>query len=370
MRKRIISIILTFVITLSLLAGCTNSNTTAEPDTSGTTETEENSKEETAENEGSIISVDDLDPSWMEVQSAEESGTKLKVAFSTMNITNDNYMTSMADSMKEYVEGLGHEFVLSVASSSWGAPVSMQVNAIEDLISSNVDVLVFHAFDENALIPVIKKCNEAGIVCVNIDSKLADDKLYVTYVGADNTDKGRTAAEGLLKDYPDVKKYILLGGAEGNPSTLDRTEGFKNYMAENAPDSACVGDYFANADSDTAMSYVQNALVSDPDLDAVYAVTDSMITGIVQALKQSGKKAGEVKVVGTDGIAYVVSDIEEGWVTGDVLAQAEDTILTGCQIGISSKQGLLKKESIAKTINIVCPYVSKENLDEYADSFY
>lgn len=366
MKKKVVSIVLTFVVALGVLAGCTTTGSTTVGNSTPETTDEQNS-----ESDADAISVADLDPTWMEVQSAEESGEQLKVAFSVMNVTNDNYMKCMADTVQEYVEGLGHEFVLSVASASWSAPISMQVNAIEDLISADIDVLLFHAFDANALVPVIQKCNDAGIVCISVDAKLADDNLFLTYIGADNKTLGKTAAEGLLEDYSDdIEKYIVMNGSEGNPSTLDRAEGFKEYMEENAPEAECVGDYFANADNDTAMTYVQNALVSDPDLDAIYTVTDTMINGIIQALEQAGKEPGEVKLVGNDGVAYVVSEIEEGWVTGDVLAQAQDIILTGAQIGISAKQDMLKEENIPKTIHVTCPYVDVDNLDEMADSFY
>lgn len=359
-KQKNFQIITVFLLVLGLLAGCTT-NETSNSNTSEIASTQ---------SQGKHISVEDLDPTWMKVKSADETGKKLKVALSTMNITNDNYWTAMAGYMQEYVEGLGHEFILSVASSSWGAPVSMQVNAIEDLISADIDILVFHAFDANALVPVIQKCNDAGITVVNIDSKLADEESIIAYVGINNADVGTAAAEGLLENQPDVKKFMVLGAAEGNPSTIAKTEAFKETVLEKSPGAECVGDYFADSDPDTAMSYVQNTLVTAPDLEAIYVVADNMITGVIQALEQAGKKPGEVKIVGTNGFAYVVPEIENEWVLGTMLLPGKETVLTGAQIAISSNQGLLKEENIEKNIDVVSPFVSADNLDDYKDMFY
>jgi ABC-type sugar transport system substrate-binding protein len=54
-----------------------------------------------------------------------------------------------------------------------------------------------------------------------------------------------------------------------------------------------------------------------PRLSAFFAVSDSMVLGVADALRGLGK-TGKIKVIGHDGTAAVIAQIQEGTISADV----------------------------------------------------
>ncbi|MDL5396003.1 substrate-binding domain-containing protein, partial [Escherichia coli] len=66
-----------------------------------------------------------------------------------------------------------------------------QIQIVEQMIVSKADAIVLAPADSKALVPVVKKAVDAGIIVVNIDNRLDPDvlkskNLNVPFVGPDN----------------------------------------------------------------------------------------------------------------------------------------------------------------------------------------
>lgn len=66
-----------------------------------------------------------------------------------------------------------------------------QIQIVEQMIVSKADAIIIAPSDSKALLPVIKKAIDAGIIVINIDNKfddgvLKDKNLNIPFVGPDN----------------------------------------------------------------------------------------------------------------------------------------------------------------------------------------
>jgi ribose transport system substrate-binding protein len=79
-----------------------------------------------------------------------------------------------------------------------------QIKIVEQMIVSKVNALVIAPADSKALVPVVKKAIDAGIIVVNIDNKLDDAALKekgitVPFVGPDNRKGAKLVGDYLAK---------------------------------------------------------------------------------------------------------------------------------------------------------------------------
>jgi ABC-type sugar transport system substrate-binding protein len=65
----------------------------------------------------------------------------------------------------------------------------------------------------------------------------------------------------------------------------------------------------------TALEEMTDLLQSHSNINVVFAVGRDVATGVVDALKAAGKKAGQVKIFDVGGASTDVTLIKEGWLT-------------------------------------------------------
>ncbi|MCG5216982.1 LacI family DNA-binding transcriptional regulator [Streptosporangium sp. KLBMP 9127] len=123
------------------------------------------------------------------------------------------------------------------------------------------------------------------------------DGLDLPYVDMDNRDGGRQAAEHLLLS--GRRAIAAIGGPPGLPGAADRLGGFLQTLERagvaNVP--VAYGD-FTHASGAHAMQWLLSRM---PQLDAVFAASDSMAAGAIQALRRAGRRIpDDVALIGYD----------------------------------------------------------------------
>lgn len=68
-----------------------------------------------------------------------------------------------------------------------------QVQQIDSLVESNVDLLIIAPSDASTVAPAVERAYKKGIPVILFDRKIDSDS-YTTYVGADNVEIGRVIA--------------------------------------------------------------------------------------------------------------------------------------------------------------------------------
>jgi galactofuranose transport system substrate-binding protein len=192
-----------------------------------------------------------------------------------------------------------------------------QIKAIRSYIQQGVDVIAFSPVVETGWDAVLNEAKAAGIPVVltdrAVDSK--DDSLYVSFLGSDFIVEGEKAGQWVVDEYADSTdpvNIVQLEGTTGSAPALDRAEGFASVIGED--------DKFEIVDSQTGdftraggKQVMEAMLVSNPDIDLVYAHNDDMGLGAIEAIEAAGMTPGvDIKIVTVDAVRDGMQALADG----------------------------------------------------------
>ncbi len=184
--------------------------------------------------------------------------------------------------------------------------VGKQVSDIEDLVTQGVAVLLINPADAAAVVPAIRRANDAGIPVITVD-RGADGGEVAFHIASDNVAGGALAAEFACGALGGSGKVVELEGIPGTSAARDRGAGFNDYMSQSCSGTEIVARQTANFDRAQGLSVMENILQAQPEIDAVFAHNDEMALGALQAIQGSGR---DMLVVGFDATDDAVAAVE------------------------------------------------------------
>ena len=234
------------------------------------------------------------------------------IAFSVKTITNDDFQKAIATSIQQAVEKSGNKFLLVTAGEETG--VSIQVNQVEDLIAKKVDAIILSPMDGKAVVPVLKKAQAAKIPVIIVDSSVekGNDALYISYVGTDNFNAGKTAGQRMVKELGGKGNVLIVRGANGSLAGDQRVDGFKAGIEGSG--LVVVGEQPGNWTNSVAMQVAENMLQANKQVDGLFSASDVMLDGILQAASDANRTG--IKILAVDGSKKAVDLIEQGAIVG------------------------------------------------------
>lgn len=249
--------------------------------------------------------------------------------------------------------------------------VSVQTNIIETFITQKKDLIIAVPAQVDALVPVVKKCNEAGIPVMTVNNQLGAGADVLTYVGVDEYQGGKLQGE-LIKEMLGGKgSIVLLQGVLGSYAQIARQKGLEDYLKENAPDIKIVAAQNNDWDNAKTVTVMQNFLTRFPAGEVNGVVLQGPYDAIAAAdtIKSSGRTELEGKVVGYDMPQEVVDAIKNGVLYGTVNQDPAAQGSLVVQVACDYLSGKIKKEDIQAETWADLPKVDKNNVDEYTASW-
>ena len=206
--------------------------------------------------------------------------------------------------IQKTVEAAGGTYIDADANLS----NEQQATDIDTMISKGAKVLIVLAQDTEAVLPSIKKANDAGIPVIAYDRLIEDPSaLYITF---DNVGVGKAEADAIIKKVP-KGNYVLIKGDPGDPnaktflpSGWDQA-GLKDKVASGdikilGPADGTYTDAWKTEKAQSNMEAIIDKAVADgTKIDAILAENDSTALGVVGAL--TAKSYGYPPLSGQDG---------------------------------------------------------------------
>ncbi|KGU96858.1 sugar ABC transporter substrate-binding protein [Burkholderia pseudomallei] len=262
-----------------------------------------------------------------------ETAHKPRVALVMKSLANEFFLT-MENGAKEYQKHNASQFDLVTNGIKDETDTASQIRIVEQMIVSKVDAIVLAPADSKALVPVVKKAVDAGIIVVNIDNRLDPDVLKskglnVPFVGPDNRKGARMVGDYLAKR---LKAGDAVGIVEGVPTTTNaqqRTAGFQDAMK--AAGAKVVSIQSGEWEIDKGNAVAAAMLNEYPNLKALLCGNDNMAIGAVSAVRAAGRQ-GKVYVVGYDNINAIKPMLKDG----RVLATADQYAAKQAVFGIDT----------------------------------
>ncbi|MCP3714619.1 sugar ABC transporter substrate-binding protein [Paraburkholderia sp. CNPSo 3281] len=265
---------------------------------------------------------------------------KPKVALVMKSLANEFFLT-METGAKDYQKHNADQFDLITNGIKNETDTAAQIQIVEQMIVSKVDTIVLAPADSKALVPVVKKAVDAGIIVVNIDNKLDADvlkskDLNVPFVGPDNRKGARLVGDYLAKRLKSGDQVGIVEGVSTTTNAQQRTAGFKDAM--DAVGAKIVSTQSGEWEIDKGNAVASAMLNEYPDIKALLCGNDNMAIGAVSAVRAAGKQ-GKVYVVGYDNIGAIKPMLKDG----RVLATADQYAAKQAVFGIDTALKALKE---------------------------
>jgi ribose transport system substrate-binding protein len=201
---------------------------------------------------------------------------------------------------------------------------------------------------------LLDQAKAAGIPVVAFDTPIQKWDGHIATVASDNTGLGAQAAEELAKLVGNKGEVAIVASGETGTAAL-RRDGFKDWIAKNAPDMKVVD--VQNGESDPAKSHdkAQGILQGHPNLVGMFGTDDDSTIGIADEVAAQGKN---VKVAGIDTSPDVLTLINEGKIAGVVAQNPYDMGYQAVKILYAASQGTMPTSNnvVAKSV-----WVTKDN---------
>ncbi|MFM9063087.1 MAG: substrate-binding domain-containing protein, partial [Pirellula sp.] len=224
---------------------------------------------------------------------------KPKVALVMKSLANE-FFSTMAEGAKKHQAQDAQKYELIVNGIKDERDLSRQAAIVDEMIAAKVQAIVIAPADSKALVPVLRRAKQAGVVVVNIDNKLDDEilkaeGLAVPFVGPNNLLGAKAVGEHLAKSLKAGDKVAVLEGIRTSFNGTQRRLGFEQAMKDAG--IQIVDSQSANWETNQANTIAASMLNAHPDLKAILAANDSMALGALAAIK-AANKTSDVQVVG------------------------------------------------------------------------
>jgi ribose transport system substrate-binding protein len=292
---------------------------------------------------------------------AQKSGARPKVALVMKSLANEFFLT-MEDGAKDYQKHHAADFDLVANGIKDETDTAAQIRIVEQMIVSKVDAIVIAPADSKAMVPVVKKAIDAGIIVVNIDNRLDPEvlkskDLTVPFVGPDNRKGARLAGDYLAAKLAKGDEVGIVEGVSTTTNAQQRTAGFKDAMAAAGIKVVAVQSGEWELDKGNAVSAAM--LNANPNLKALLCGNDNMALGAVSAVRAAGR-AGKVAVVGYDNIAAVKPMLADGRIVATVDQFAAKQAVFGIETALKAIREHKKQSELSSLIETPVELIVKK----------
>lgn len=236
-------------------------------------------------------------------------------------------------------------------------------------VSQAADGIVLWPLDPQAYIPGMIAAQDAGIPLIIINSPMdaEAEAYYDSFTGPDVREEGKLSADALNEVLGGEGNVVIIAGQAGNGTTIGRTDGFTEQLAELGSSIEVLQVVNADFDQQKALEASRDLLTRfGDDIDGVYANDDTMALGFIDAWKESGRSLDTLPpIVGINGQVQAFDLIKAGQYYATIVqSPAEDGKLAAETI-----IKLIKGETVDKRLPIPLTVVTSENVDSVDPAF-
>ncbi|WP_047982662.1 ABC transporter substrate-binding protein [Ornithinibacillus contaminans] len=285
-----------------------------------------------------------------------ESGDKFKVGILAPAVTH-GWVAAVAYHAEARAKELSDEIDYQIYTSSDASEMTSQ---LDDLITWGAEAIVAFPQWEGMEVPIQRAIDE-GIEVVNFDIAIDVDGVY--RVAGDNYDMGVQGANYIVDKIGTEGDVVILEvPSSGSVSEL-RTGGFKDTIAEIAPDMT-LHTYATQFTREDGLADFADILTSLDHIDAVLSLDDETSVGVLQAIEEAGRT--DIKVVtgggGMQEYFNMMPENEDIWIQSALYSPA--MVKDAVDIAVKILNG---EETDEETV-IPTTVVDRDNYEEFLDA--
>ncbi|MCT4565650.1 MAG: substrate-binding domain-containing protein [Maledivibacter sp.] len=230
-----------------------------------------------------------------------------------------------------------------------------QIELVNRAIDNKADAIIVAASDYNGLVEVIEKAYDRKIPIIIIDSEVNTEK-YNSFIGTDNFDAGKKAAEILISMIGKKGNIAIMGFVKGTGNGEQREKGFSNIISQYSGINVISKEYCLS-NIERAVILTKKIIRENEDVDAIVALNAISSIGVAKAIDEMNL-AGKVKVVTFDSTPEEIEYLEGGVIQATII---QNPFSMG-YLGVKNAVKALEKKDIKKRIDTGSKVINIENM--------
>lgn len=274
-----------------------------------------------------------------------------KVALVMKSLANEFFLT-MENGAREHQRLHAAEYDLIANGIKDEIDTVAQIKIVDQMIVTGVDALVIAPADSKALVRVVQKAIEAGILVINIDNRfdpavLKAKNLKVPFVGPDNRRGAKLVGDFLAQSLQPGDQVAIIEGISTTTNAQQRTQGFKDAMA--VAGVKVVGVQSGQWEMEKGNAVAAALLNEHPGLSALLCDNDGMALGAVAAVRAAGR-TGKTFVVGYDNINAIKPMLKDGRVLATADQHAAQQAIFGIELALKALAAKTPQDKLGEVV--------------------
>jgi ribose transport system substrate-binding protein len=290
---------------------------------------------------------------------------KIKIGFVAGIV--DPFYQVMELGINQAVADLGLTVVSQYPPAPWG-PTSQTPILNAMIARGDLDYLIIAPTDKDQMVAPLQAAADAGIKVITVDTFLGDGDYIkgpvtfpLSYIGSDNAEGGRIAAEALAKALGEKGKVYVQNTTVGTSTTEQRGQGFKDGIAE-YPNMQLVGMDYNLDDANTSAAQTAAVLQRTPDLGGIFGVNVFSATGASNAVINAGL-GGQVQVVAFDATKDAIEKLRQGAISMVIAQKPYDMGYLAVEFAMADHSGV---SSLPRRVPTGYQVITAQNVDDPA----
>ncbi|MAD91320.1 MAG: LacI family transcriptional regulator [Gammaproteobacteria bacterium] len=277
-----------------------------------------------------------------------------RVALVMKSLANE-YFINMMEGAKAHQLDNAEKYELIVNGTKNESDLAQQVSLVEQMMASQVDILVLAPVSSKGMLPVVKRAMDQGIVVVNIDNRFDQEVLQemgmsVPFVGPADREGAKLVGLEVAKYLEEGDEVAIIGGLPGAYNAQQRQLGFEDAMSESSLNIISIQS--ADWESAKAATVAAAILSEKPNLKALLCSNDSMALGAVAAVRQAGR-TGDVLVVGFDNLSAANDLVQSGELLATIDQHGDELAVYGIEYALQILQSGVIPENIITPVDLI-----------------
>lgn len=221
-----------------------------------------------------------------------------------------NLQADFFNQIKQSVEAYAKEKGIEVITVDAKGDSATQVSQVQDLVTQNIDALIYIPAGATAATVPTKTAKAAGIPVINVDRN-ADGAPGDTFIATDSVNSAKGVCDYIAKQAGGKGEMVIIHGQKGTTPEVDRSKGCGEALKA-YPDIKVVGELWSDQwHQDEGFKLAQDLLQAHPNVSIIFGQADALALGAAQAVKVANPDH-KVWIAGFDGDVAALKALKDG----------------------------------------------------------
>lgn len=279
----------------------------------------------------------------------------------TLGLAVANLQADFFNQIKQSVEAEAEAQGVRVVTVDARGDSATQVSQIQDLITQQIDALIYIPAGATAAGVPVQAAQNAGIPVVAVDRNPPDVPAD-TFIATDSVAAARTLGEHVCELTGGEGQVAIIQGQIGTTPEQDRDQGF-NEALENCTGLEVVAKQASQMwAQDEGFAIAQDMLTRSPNITVFFGRADALALGAAQAV-QVANVPQDVTVVGFDGDVAGLEAVRDGVLDATMTQQTQ---LMG-RLAVESALKFIRGEDVPAEQLQEATLTTQENVEPFIE---